>query len=62
MHGDRISHQLADIGGHAVAVGELALANAALRTVKSTSGTGLGIPVLWNIAARYRSSRSNVIP
>jgi hypothetical protein len=37
-------------------------ANAALRTVKSTSGTGLGIPVSWNIAARYRSSRSNVIP
>jgi hypothetical protein len=23
---------------------------------------GLGIPVSWNIAARYRSSRSNVIP
>jgi YHS domain-containing protein len=33
-------------------------ATAALRTVKSTSGTGLGIPVSWNIAARYRSSRS----
>jgi hypothetical protein len=37
-------------------------ANAAPRTVKSTSGTALGIPVSWNIAARYRSSRSNVIP
>ena len=37
-------------------------ATAALRTVKSTSGTGLGIPVSWNIAARYRSSRSKAIP
>jgi len=36
-------------------------ATAALRTVKSTCGTGLGIPVSWSIAARYKSSRSNVI-
>ena len=37
-------------------------ASAALRTVKSTCGTGLGSPVSCNIAARYSNSRSNEIP
>jgi hypothetical protein len=44
VHGDRVRDELAVIGGYVVAVGELAC-NVALRTVKSTSGTGLGIPV-----------------
>src|SRR3954449_10878753 len=37
-------------------------ATAALRTVKSTCGAGLGSPVSWNIAARYSSSRSKGDP
>ena len=61
MHGDRVGDELAVIGRH-VWLSVNSRATAALRTVKSTLGTGLGIPVSWNIAARYRSSRSNVIP
>ena len=61
VHGDRVCNELAVVGGHMVAVGELACdRGAANREVMS--GTGLESPVSWNIAATYRSSRSNVIP
>jgi hypothetical protein len=51
MHGDGVGHDLPAVGGHCVAVGELAGDRRAAH-VKSTWGMGLGSPVSWNIAAR----------